>query len=312
MPSYLTFIHALSALHAGTGQGSGVIDLPIARERATGLPYLPGSSLKGSLRSSSDKTIQISHDRIATAEQIFGSEETDGLSASAGTIQFTDQRLLLLPVRSLAGTFAWVTSPYILYRFRRDLLDLQILQKSIPLPAINYENQAVVITTSQQQACQLYANGQSIYLEDLDLTAATSTQVDTWAQWLGEHIFPGEKDNTWQKFFRGRFCLVHDNVMNFLLETATEITARIRLEEESKTVRAGALWYEEALPAESVLSGLGVITPRPHFNGRNGQAELSGDEIGAALEKIANKHLQLGGKSTVGRGQCRVRVFKGA
>jgi CRISPR-associated protein Cmr4 len=100
--------------------------------------------------------------------------------------------------------------------------------------------------------------------------------------------------------------------MNFLLETATEITARIRLEEESKTVSAGALWYEEALPAESVLSGLGVITPRPRINGRNGQTELSGDEIGEALEHIANKHLQLGGKSTVGRGQCRVRVFKGA
>jgi CRISPR-associated protein Cmr4 len=310
MPSYLTFIHALSALHAGTGQGSGVIDLPIARERATGLPYLPGSSLKGSLRSNCNKTIQISNNRTASAEQIFGSEETDGLSASAGTIQFTDQRLLLLPVRSLAGTFAWVTSPYILYRLRRDLLDVQILQKSMLLPAINYENQAVVITTSQQQTCQLYATDRTIYLEDLDLTATPSTQIDTWAQWLGEHIFPG--DHTWQKFFRARFCLIHDNVMNFLLETATEITARIRLEEESKTVSAGALWYEEALPAESVLSGLGVITARPHLNGRNGQRELHGDEIGEVLEKIANTHLQLGGKSTVGRGQCRVRAFRGA
>lgn len=310
MPSYLTLIHAMSALHAGTGQGSGVIDLPIARERATGLPYLPGSSLKGSLRSNSDKMIQISQGRIASAEQIFGSEETDGFSASAGTIQFTDQRLLLLPVRSLAGTFAWVTSPYILYRLRRDLLDLQIFQENRPLPAINDESRAVVITTNQQQTCQLYANGQNIYLEDLDLFASSSTQVDTWAQWLGEHIFP--KDHTWQKFFQARFCLVHDNVMNFLLETATEITARIRLEEESKTVSAGALWYEEALPAESVLSGLGVITPRPRIGGRNGQTELSGDEIGEALEKIANTHLQLGGKSTVGRGQCRVRVIKGA
>jgi len=310
MPSYLTFIHALSALHAGTGQGSGVIDLPIARERATGLPYLPGSSLKGSLRGNSDNTIPISHNRTVSAEQIFGSQETDGLSASAGTIQFTDQRLLLLPVRSLAGTFAWVTSPYVLSRLRRDLLDVHILPNTIHLPIINSENQAVVITTSQQQTCQLYATDHTIYLEDLDLTAVPSTEIDTWAQWLGEHIFSG--DSTWQKFFRARFCLVHDTVMNFLLETATEITARIRLEEESKTVRAGALWYEEALPAESVLSGLGVISPRPHINGRNGQTELSGDEIGEGLEKIANTHLQLGGKSTVGRGQCRVRVFKGA
>jgi CRISPR-associated protein Cmr4 len=180
----------------------------------------------------------------------------------------------------------------------------------MPLPTINDENQAVVIQTKQPQTCQLYATGQNIYLEDLDLTANPSQQIDDWAQWLGDHIFPG--DTTWQKFFRPRFCLVHDTVMNFLLETATEITARIRLEEESKTVKTGALWYEEALPAESVLSGLGVVTPRPHINARDGQAELSGNDIGEALEKIANKHLQLGGKSTVGRGQCRVRVFKGA
>lgn len=48
----LYFIHVLSPLHAGTGQGTGVIDLPIAREKATGIPYLPGSSVKGTLRDS--------------------------------------------------------------------------------------------------------------------------------------------------------------------------------------------------------------------------------------------------------------------
>ena len=46
----LLFLRALSPLHAGTGQGIGAIDLPIAREKATGIPYLPGSSLKGVLR----------------------------------------------------------------------------------------------------------------------------------------------------------------------------------------------------------------------------------------------------------------------
>ena len=45
----LSFVHALSPLHAGTGQGAGILDLPIAREKATGLPFLPGSSLKGTL-----------------------------------------------------------------------------------------------------------------------------------------------------------------------------------------------------------------------------------------------------------------------
>jgi CRISPR-associated protein Cmr4 len=50
MQSSFYYLHALSALHVGSGQGAGVIDLPIVREKATHLPYVPGSSLKGVLR----------------------------------------------------------------------------------------------------------------------------------------------------------------------------------------------------------------------------------------------------------------------
>ena len=50
MAQRLLFIHALTPLHPGSGQGVGAIDLPIHRERATNLPVLPGSSIKGCLR----------------------------------------------------------------------------------------------------------------------------------------------------------------------------------------------------------------------------------------------------------------------
>ncbi len=41
-------LQAISPLHAGTGHAAGIIDLPIARMRATGIPFLPGSSIKES------------------------------------------------------------------------------------------------------------------------------------------------------------------------------------------------------------------------------------------------------------------------
>src|SRR5690606_14440646 len=105
MKARLAFVHALSPLHAGTGQGVGVIDLPIAREKATGIPYLPGSSFKGVLRDAcSDRS---------TREEVFG-PDTASPQSHASSVAFCDLRLLLLPVRSVAGTFAWVTSPYIL------------------------------------------------------------------------------------------------------------------------------------------------------------------------------------------------------
>jgi CRISPR-associated protein Cmr6 len=43
-------LHALSPLHAGTGHAADVIDLPTARMKATGIPFVSGSSIKGVLR----------------------------------------------------------------------------------------------------------------------------------------------------------------------------------------------------------------------------------------------------------------------
>jgi CRISPR-associated protein Cmr4 len=311
MTAYLTFVHALSSLHAGTGQGSGIIDLPIAREKATGLPYLPGSSLKGALRANCEKLITIGNGKEVKGERIFGSEEIGVASNTAGTIQISDQRLLLLPVRSLAGTFAWVTSPYVLHRFTRDMTELSF--SKITAPDLKDTHQACIVT-SGTDTCQLLANKEKdkIYLEDLDLQPQKDSDMRDWANWLGQQIFPGEDGSAWRRMLCERFCVVHDDVFNFLLKTATEVIARIRLAEDSKTVQKGGLWYEEALPAETVLSGLALMTPRPKSpNGaRNGneQEELSAEEIGKVFEKIAQKHIQLGGKSTVGRGQCQMHV----
>src|SRR6266704_3678945 len=138
MSALLTFVHALSPLHAGTGQGVGVIDLPIAREKATGLPFLPGSSLKGPLRASLDNLEQ--------RRAIFGPETTEINSEDnyASSVQFSDQRLLLLPVRSLAGTFAWVTSPFVLRRLLRDMEDVQQQKLDYVIPTIDGKEECLV------------------------------------------------------------------------------------------------------------------------------------------------------------------------
>ena len=71
MTASLVFLHAYTPLHSGTGQGVESIDLPIARERATGLPVVPGSSIKGCLRD----TIPLTDEEKAA---VFGPEEERG------------------------------------------------------------------------------------------------------------------------------------------------------------------------------------------------------------------------------------------
>lgn len=284
----LYFVHALSPLHPGTGQGTGVIDLPIAREKATGIPYLPGSSVKGTLRDSGI---------ITNVKRFFG-PDTTGADEHAGAAQFADARLLLLPIRSLRGTFAWVTSPYLLRRMTRDAADVGAGAPTvIPVPA--GRRQALLSGDA------LLYQKQQVILEDLDLGAEISDDAAKWATWIGTRAFAEEPE---RDLLHGRLCIVHDDVLSFLLTTATEVFARVRLEPEQKTVANGALWYEEALPAETLLVGL-VLT----------QTTRDRDEVAYTAAKALNdlasvsgRTLQFGGKATVGRGLCRLQIAGGA
>jgi CRISPR-associated protein Cmr4 len=310
MESRLTFVYALSPLHAGTGQGAGVIDLPTAREKATGIPYLPGSSLKGALRTrcwNTDKDLCF---------QIFGPDQPDSENNAASMILFSDQRLLLLPVRSLTGTFAWVTSPYILHRLKRDMADVGIDDKDfvvpdLPLPKKEEEDKKLLCyTTGNSALTQPGKNGPMVYLEDLDLPSEVTLEVNQWADQIGKWVFSNESDTAWQASLKEHLCVVPDEVFSFLFTTATEIIARIRLQENTKIVEQGGLWYEEALPTETILSGIALVTPRD--NKSNGKEPLKPSEAIETIENLTKSTLQLGGKATVGRGLCRVLLPKGA
>ncbi len=285
------FVHAYSGLHPGTGQGAGVIDLPIAREVATGLPYLPGSSLKGVLRDAcADPSLR---------KAVFGPETADINDANgrAGAVMFSDQRLLLFPVRSLAGTMAWVTSPFVLKRFHRDCVRLGIAEPP-GVPAV--EAGQARVAAGADSALVVASNPRMVVLEDLDLQpsadAAKDTPVAGWAAWLGQRLFAD--DQAWQTLLLHHLCIVHDDILSFLLDTATEVVARNQLT-ENKT--SGNLWYEEALPAESVLAGV-VLAQRVGENG------LSPDEALNKVAELTATPLQLGGHATIGRGICRVLI----
>lgn len=284
MQSRLVFVHALSPLHPGTGQGVGVIDLPVAREKATGLPYFPGSSLKGVLRDAcEDKRIRAN---------VFG-PEPDGASEHAGSAAFSDLRLLLLPVRSVTGTFAWVTSPFILLRLLRDINVVQFAGAPSLVP--NPKMQECLVCDNDCVIC----DDSKVLLEDLELYSQIDNSAKKWADWIADHVFADEP--AWRDMLLKHICIVHDDVMSFLLDTATEVFARIRLQDDSKTVTKGGLWYEEALPAETILSGIVAATP----------VKSSEEEVFDLLEHLVSKPLQLGGKATVGRGLCHVILAGG-
>jgi len=293
MKAKLLFLQALSPLHAGTGQGVGAIDLPIAREKATGIPIVPGSTLKGVLRANCEDDLKI---------RVFG-PETENAHEHAGSAQFSDLRLLFLPVRSLAGTFAWVTSPLLLRRFQRDC-EMANMPFPAEIPEVNDPGICFVPSSGSKLKMAIETQKNQVVLEDLRLAnqpddKQSNDKIETLAGWL--KIFLFGVDASWQDVFTERVCVVHDDVLSFLVNTATEITARIRLDEKKKTVAQGALWYEEALPAESILSGLMVIQEIK-------ASKASEKDVLEVITKLAQTPLQIGGSATVGRGLCLIHL----
>lgn len=266
-------LHALSPLHAGTGHAAEIIDLPIARMKASGIPFLPGSSIKGVLRDA-----RRSADRERT-EAVFG--PSDDPATHAGALVVGDARLLALPVRSFRGTFAWATSPLLLALAVRDL------DAKLPVPLI--EGRGARLAPGS-----LCAHGGRLYLQDLDLPTQESAEVARWAEPLAPLVSPGTDILT------KRLAVVDDDTMTFLWETATQVDARVRLDETTRTVARGALWLEESLPPETLLLGL-LAADRSRRKGIDMPPE---EVLGFALP--GDEVLQLGGKATTGRGRCRL------
>ncbi len=141
----------------------------------------------------------------------------------------------------------------VLRRLLRDMEDIQQKKLDYVVPTIDGKEECLVANEGSKITLE------QVYLEDLNLTAKKSPDVTNWARWIGQQAFPSDEE--WQQMLIERFCLVPDDIFNFIIDTATEITARIKLREDSKTVQDGGLWYEEALPAETILSGIALATP---------------------------------------------------
>jgi CRISPR-associated protein Cmr4 len=285
----LLYLHAITPVHSGTGQAADVIDQPIAREKATGWPMIPASSLKGVLRD----LVKANHGEDK-AKELFGDPD------KAGPVVFGDQRILCLPVRSFFGTFAYVTSPLVLQRLKRDL---EALGMAPPFTCAIPES-SDSLTVILPEVNSVLVSGK-VYLEDLDLTVDRRKEAGEIAAGVARALF-----GTDGKEFTSRFAIVSDEVFNFLSETATEIQARVALEDENKVVRKGGLWYEEAVPAETIFCGPVLaadyyVEKAKLIEDFNKALKPNQQQGTTNLQPIT---IQIGGNASVGRGLCRVVI----
>jgi CRISPR-associated protein Cmr4 len=314
--SSLIGIYTLTATHFGTGQATGGVDLPIARDRSTGFPVLPASGLKGVARDYISEVLQ-DGDRLNT---LFGKAidaAGNGDDLQAGLLAFTEARLLAYPVRSLNRPFLHVTCPLILERLTRDL---RLLDHADFLPTswtgdwpLDNEERPKVYVADVDLA------ESALVLEDLVFRAEEVRQWQPLVD-LGNRL--GELLPTTEPETRGRLAsglvVIPDCDFADLMQRVIPIQARIKLtggkttdqwtNPETNVTESGNLWYEEHLPPDCLfLAFVGHRRQRTFSRARAqntsaGSEEASLETFTAAATQL--QVVQIGGNETVGQGLC--------
>jgi CRISPR-associated protein Cmr4 len=319
------FLLTETPLHAGSGDDLGVVDLPIQRERHTQFPKVEASSLKGAIRQSFERCYPNSSETAAAGnyfnqqiDALFGPEDA-GNDGHAGALAFTDARLLLFPVKSMKGVFAWITCPRVLEKLKHDL-ELTGTSGLSSLPAAG----------TVPENCQLLINGDNIVLEEFAFKAKTDRSCSVMAAWFSEHLLDNRFDY-WKTKMKTDLVVLTDDDFTDFVQLSTEVITRIKIDNNTGTVADGALFSEEYLPAESILYSLVFAarqfmddakvrqqkeddkksgTPKSRYRER--VFETSGDSMNAFVDTLDNKiHniFQLGGNATLGKGIIRAKIL---
>ena len=257
---------AETPIHPGAGRGLGVVDLPVAREAATDYPVLVGSSLKGALLDRAKTT------SVDDTNSLFGTTE------QAGDLLVSDARLLLLPVRSLTGSYRWATCPHLIERYCRDLGRARLT----PRPTAPSVNRGAVSA----------AGDGSLFLEERQFAICSQLSDE-----LTDSIAPLLLHQEARDRLPAQMAVLHDDDFAWFARYGLAIQARNKLDDDG-TKQSKSLWYEETLPPDAVLYAIVM--------GRSGNA------IGAldSLFPDGDPYLQAGGNETVGQGWFAVTVRK--
>lgn len=305
------FFWVETPLHAGSGSDLGIVDLPIQREKHTGFPKIEASGIKGCLRESFESKLGRNNTELLLA---FGPESTD--KAHAGALGFSDARLLLFPVKSVKGVFAWITCPQVITRFKRDLelcgtTNLFDVPKKGTVP----------------NGCELFVKDERIVLEEYTFMAKpdeSNGATTRFAQWLKQNI-ANDMESFWNDKIRKDIMILSDEDFKDFVIMSTEVIARTKIDDYSGTVAKGALWYEEYLPTDSILYSLVFAAPvfkekeeeKGNFKvdesiieSEYKKTELEARKVMDFFKRNLPPILQIGGNSTIGKGFVRTVFLK--
>jgi len=289
--SGLITYYALTPVHVGAGSSVSYIDLPVQRERHTSFPMMAGSGIKGVFRTLAERELETGKVNI-----IFGPENG---SEGSSCVAFTDAKILLYPVRSVKNTFAWITCPFVLKRFKEDLESAGKEIKNFSIPEVSDDK---IIVASNSPLIINNNNPKKVGIEEFVFDVDNS-QIDNNLINAIKGYIP---DTETTQNISARFAIVSDNVFTDLVNYAVEVRTRIKIDQTTGTASGGALFTVEMVPSESIFYSL-VFADDPKNSNSNSVKNV--DEVIDNIQKLIdnNEVIQVGGDETIGLGFMKVK-----
>jgi CRISPR-associated protein Cmr4 len=308
--SKLVFLYCETSLHAGAGNGLGRIDLPIQREGHTGFPKIESSGLKGSIREVFEENPAFAPKPHPVINVLFGNED----SQNSGALGFTDARILLFPVRSAKGIFAWVTCPRVLQQLQKDYALLRPAQPFSLTPNNLTVNDGEIIAGAD--LIQQVGGQSQVMLEEFVFTN-TSQNINVngvnLAKWLGDKLFdvPVQGATTpadpFHSLLQSHFAIVSNDAFTHFVKLFTEVVTRNKIDNDTGIVHQGALFTEEYLPCNTVLYTIVMASDEFDKPSKPGYKNAYANITDFKTHFDTNTYFQAGGNATIGKGILKVR-----
>lgn len=276
--------YAVTPIHVGVGRSPGVVDLPIARD-GFGFPFIPGSSIKGTVKSSCLRLSEECPSWRSRCTGLYGWDIRLGgevpEEAYASPVVFTDAYLLLYPVRvedEEGLHYAYATSPLQLQRLRDLLAVCGTPCSRIEVPSACSGDREV-------------GGDGVIYMNNIAVPRSIVGEVSLCLPIGNLGALPARLVEG------GVYLVMDDAVFRDVVEAGLVRQTRVRLDYKRKVVEPGGLWTEEYVSQGAVFYFAAFYRTI-----RGVMDEHNAMRYNRCLLRELGYVLSVGGKETIGKG----------
>ena len=315
------FALALDPIHVGTGgYRLGRVDMSIVREPGTNLPKIPGTSLSGACRTYAAMQRPDKWPRCAGQGQpvekrkyqghcgdlncpicvTFGFSRGD--KSFQGLAQFSDARLVLFPVHTLAGP-VWVTCPDALRDW--DVAEEEPCPGGDPGPGTGNDALRDWDVAEEEPADGTVRVAAGVKVGDRLNLGWLMLQKDA-----GSFSLDGKLNGVNVEILQ-RAALVSNKLFSHIVNDNLEVRTSVSIDPSTGAAAEGMLFSYEALPRASVLA-FEVVISDPNFYKIDGEEPLRNKGGKGAVKNTVEDGLRffealgVGGMNTRGMGRLRV------